>query len=260
MRFRTVIIRFAAVAAVVAVAGCSTTKQETMETTSDSLVAANPQEQTEGSITPESNVEQPQTTEPAPVTPAPRPRRPTPRPSPEPQAPAPNRGVTVPAGTSIAVSVNTKITSETAQAGDTWVGVVKDAVVVDGHTVIPAGSTVSGTVTASKPAKKGDRAMLDLGITSVNVDGKSYSVSGGTEEIIAGSTRARNLGAVAGGAAAGAIIGKAVGGSGKGALIGGLLGGAAAGAGVAASSGYQVVIKEGTDITFTTSESVTLPT
>jgi len=67
------------------------------------------------------------------------------------------------------------------------------------------------------------------------------------------SPRARNLGAVAGGAAAGALIGKAAGG-GKGALIGGLIGGAAAGAGVAASKGYQVVIKEGTPLTFTVDE------
>ena len=58
---------------------------------------------------------------------------------------------------------------------------------------------------------------------------------------------------------AGAIIGKAVGGGGKGALIGGLLGGAAAGGATAASKGYQVVLKEGTDLTFTTNESVAIP-
>lgn len=257
MRHKHFITGFAIVGAL-ALASCTTTKKETMDTTTDSLVAANPQEQTQGSITPE--VVQEPAPAPAPVRTSPPPRR-TPRPS---QNPAPirepvARGVTVPAGTTIAVSVNTKISSENAQAGDTWVGVVKDAVVVDGRTMIPAGSTVTGTVTGAKPAVKGDRAMLDLGISSVNVNGRNYNVSGGTEPIIAGSTRARNLGAIAGGAVAGAIIGKAVGGSGKGALIGGLLGGAAAGAGTAASKGYQVVLKEGTDLTFTTNESVTLP-
>jgi len=73
---------------------------------------------------------------------------------------------------------------------------------------------------------------------------------------VAGSTRARNVGAVAGGAAAGALIGKAVGGSGKGALIGGLIGGASAAGAAAASKGYQVVLKEGTVITFSVKENV----
>jgi hypothetical protein len=259
MRYRHVITS-AAVLAAFALAGCSSTKKEAMETTSDSLVAANPQEQTSGDITP--------TTQPEPTpiqtpTPAPAPRRSPPRrqpaPEPEPDRTPVSHGVTVPSGTSVSVSVNTKISSETAQVGDTWVGVVKDAVVVNGQTVIPAGSTVSGTVTAAKPAVKGDRAMLDLGISSISVNGKSYNVSGGTEEIIAGSPRARNLGAIAGGAVAGAIIGKVVGGGGKGALIGGLLGGAAAGGATAASKGYQVVLKEGTDLTFTTNESVAIP-
>ena len=82
-------------------------------------------------------------------------------------------------------------------------------------TVIPAGSTVSGVVTAVKPAEKGDRAMLDLGISSMSVEGREYATKATTEAIVAGSTRARNLGAIAGGAAAGALIGRAVGGSGK---------------------------------------------
>ena len=258
MRYKNVTTCFAIVGAL-ALASCTTTKKEAMDTTTDSLVAANPQEQTQGSITPEV-VQEPAPAPAPPVRTSPPPRRqPRPSPNPAPDREPVARGITVPAGTSVAVSVNTKISSENAQVGDTWVGVVKDAVVVDGRTVIPAGSTVTGTVTAAKPAVKGDRAMLDLGLSSVNVNGRSYNVSGGTEPIIAGSTRARNLGAIAGGAVAGAIIGKAVGGSGKGALIGGLLGGAAAGAGTAASKGYQVVLKEGTDLTFTTNESVTVP-
>ena len=87
--------------------------------------------------------------------------------------------------------------------------------------------------------------MLDLALSSINVEGRTYRVHGGTEAVVAGSTRARNLGAVAAGAGAGALIGKAVGGGGKGALIGGLIGGAAATGAVAASKGYQVVLKPG---------------
>ena len=112
---------------------------------------------------------------------------------------------------------------------------------------------------AAKPAQKGDRAMLDLAVTGIEGNGRMAEVDGGAEPVVAGSTRARNVGAMAGGAAAGALLGKAVGGSSKGALIGGLLGGAAAGAGVAASKGYQVEMKAGKEMQFTIRNTVKVP-
>jgi hypothetical protein len=164
--------------------------------------------------------------------------------------------LTIPSGTSIGVTLNTSLSSKTASVGDPWTGSVRNSSVLDGRDAIPAGSVVSGTVTGAKPARKGDRAMLDLGLTSITVADHRYTVRGSTEAIIAGSTRARNLGAIAGSAAGGALIGKVVSGTGKGALIGGLIGGGVATGVVAASDGYQVVIKSGTAITFTTDEVV----
>jgi hypothetical protein len=159
--------------------------------------------------------------------------------------------VTVPSGTSIDITLGTSLTSEHANIGDTWTGSV-----VHGTTGIPAGSTVNGTVNAVKPAVKGDRAMLDLRLTSVTINGHNYKMNGGMEAVVAGSTRARNLGAIAGSAAGGALIGKAVSGTGKGALIGGVVGGGVATGVVAASDGYQVLLKPGTPLTFTTSGAV----
>ena len=159
--------------------------------------------------------------------------------------------LTVASGTPIEVTLSTALTSETAHAGDSWSGSV-----VNGAQGIPAGSSVSGTIIGAKAAQKGDRAMLDLGLTSITVAGHRYMVHGSTESIIAGSTRARNLGAIAGGAAAGALVGNAVSGSTKGTVIGGLVGGGAATAVVASSDGYQVVLKSGTPLKFTTSEAV----
>ena len=159
--------------------------------------------------------------------------------------------LTVPSGTSIEVTLATPLTSATAHAGDSWSGSV-----TNGAQGIPAGSSVSGTVVGAKAAEKGDRAMLDLGLNSITVAGHRYVVHGSTEAIIAGSTRARNLGAIAGSAAAGALIGHAASGSTKGTVIGGLIGGGAATGVVAASDGYQVVLKSGTPLTFTTNESV----
>ena len=133
---------------------------------------------------------------------------------------------------------------------------MKDNVIVGDRVVIPAGSTVTGTVRGATPAKKGGRAMLLLGVSSVSVNGREMPVHASTDSIIAGSTRARNLGAIAGGAAAGALIGRAIGGSGKGGLIGGLIGAAATTGAVAGTKGYQVAIKPGTEITFTTDDQV----
>jgi hypothetical protein len=151
--------------------------------------------------------------------------------------------------------VTTKITSDTATPGDTWTGTLTEPVSLGTVTSLPAGTVVHGVVTGAKPAEKGDRAVLVLAVSSIELDGKSFTVRGSTDSLIAGSTRARNVGAVAGGAAAGALIGKAVSGSGKGALIGGILGGAAATGAVAGSKGYQVEVKEGTQITFTVDET-----
>jgi hypothetical protein len=164
--------------------------------------------------------------------------------------------LTLPSGTSIAVSLATSLTSKTANVGDAWTGSVENATVLDGHNIIPAGSSVTGTVTAVTPARKGDRAMLDLGMTSITVANHTYKVHGNMASITAGSTRARNLGAIAGSAAGGALIGKAATGTGKGALIGGIVGGGVATGVVAASDGYQVTIEPGTSCTFTTSEAV----
>ena len=161
--------------------------------------------------------------------------------------------LTVPSGTSLEVMVNTTLSSEEARIGDAWSGSI-----ITGRDGIPAGSAVNGTVTAAKPAVKGDRAMLELGLTSITVGGHSTPAHGSAEPIIAGSTRARNLGAIAGSAAAGALIGKAVSGTGKGAAVGAVVGAGAATGVVAASDGYQVVLKSRTPLTFTTTEAMAI--
>lgn len=237
-------------------AGCAKKNDQLAETSSDSLLSANPSEPAAGSITPQQGYDQTQTPPPA-QTPAPAPSKPRNPPS---STPAPSRpaGVTVPAGTPIAVTIDAQISSETANPGDTWTGQVKEPVIIGTAAPIPAGSVVTGVITGSEPAARGSRAFLVLAVKSVTVNGVEHAISAGTDSIIAGSTRARNLGAIAGGAAAGALIGKAVGGGGKGALIGGLIGAGAATGVVAKTKGYQVVIKPGTEITFNVNNAVTM--
>ena len=236
------------------------TETATSQSASDSLLAASPVEPPQGNMTPSQDYQQPQqapdnTTPPTtPASTKPKTTKPAAKPAPAPS----NPGVSIPAGTALKVAVNAQITSETAQAGDAWQGTIAEPLVIGTAAPIPAGSVVHGVVKAVKPAAKGDRAMLQLAITSVEVNGKSHALAATGESMEAGSTRTRNVGAVAGGAAAGALLGKAIGGSGKGALIGALAGGAASGAAVAASKGYQVVVKEGAQMSFTVDEAVTM--
>jgi hypothetical protein len=254
---KTLLTTCVILAAFALIAGCGAKTEQAMESSSDSLLASNPSEPAPGDITPQTEYQPPP--EPAAVTPPqaaapkpkPRPRADTPRPAPV------NPGVTVPEGTAIKVSVDAQITSETAQPGDSWTGTVKEPVIIGTAAPIPAGSVVHGVVTGSLAAERGNRAMLVLAVKSITVGSTEHAVPAGTDSIIAGSPRARNLGAIAGGAAAGALIGKAVGGN-KGALIGGLLGGGAATGAVAKTKGYQVVLKSGTELTFTVSRAVVM--
>lgn len=239
--------------------GCAQKTDETVlsDTSTDSLLSTNPVEQPQGDLTPQEQYQSDPRTQspPAPVATTPRtPARPKPKPS-TPPVVTPS-GVTVAAGTPIDIAVNSQISTKTAQVGETWTGSVKENVIVGNTVVIPAGSIVTGVVNVAKPAEKGSLATLGLAVRSISVGGHDHMVAASTEPIEAGSPRARNLGAIAGGAAAGALIGKAAGGGGKGALIGGLIGGVAAGAGVAASKGYQVELKEGTVLTFSVDQSV----
>lgn len=254
MRFRPWIILTLAIVLAVAVVGCAKKKADL--TTADSTAfATNPTEQSAESLATKGQIP-PTPPPPAPKAPAPKAKTPTKSATtPKASTPAPAPGVTMPSGTALAVAISNPISSQTAKVGDTWKGVVKNDVVVDGAVVIPAGAEVTGTLTAVKAAAKGDRALLDLAIESVNVAGVNYAAHATTQAIEAGSTRARNLGAIAATTGAGAIIGGAAGGK-KGALIGGLIGAAASGGAVAASKGYQVELKEGTELTFSTTESV----
>ena len=170
--------------------------------------------------------------------------------------PGVTRWAALPTGTPLTVRFTGALSSETARAGDGWSGTVVSPVMVGSDEIIPAGSEVRGVVTDVIPAKRGNRALLDLDVRSVIVDGRPRPLLAGAEPIIAGSPRARNLAGIAGGAAAGALIGKAVGGDGKDAAIGGLIGGAAATGVVAKSKGYQVRVRAGSVLRFTVNEQL----
>jgi hypothetical protein len=155
--------------------------------------------------------------------------------------------LTVPVGAVIDVQFSQTLSSETAHAGDSWQGSVTIPVYVDGREVIPSGSVLNGVVVRAEKAQQGSRARLELRVTSVRIGDRQTSLSAYSDPVIAGSPRARNLGAIAGGAVAGALLGKA---TGNHAGTGAVLGGAIATGAVATSKGYQVVLPDGARMKF----------
>jgi hypothetical protein len=253
-----------------ALAGCAQKSEQANGSASDSLLASNPVETPQSGITPQKQY-QPETPPQKEAPPAPEP---TPAPKPvaakhKPKSAPPKseataaaapeaRGVTVPAGSKIKISVAAQITSETAQTGDTWSGQVTEPLVIGTSAPIPAGSKVSGVIASAQAAQKGSRAHLVLSVRTIEVGDRIYHIHATADSLIAGSTRARNVGAVAGSAGAGALIGKAIGGGGKGALVGGLIGGLVGTGVVSSTKGYQVTVKEGTELVFTTDDVVVM--
>jgi len=243
MKTRRSLVALALLLALAALAaGCGQKADQTAGTaTSDSLLATNPIEQPEGGIDPQASV--------PPATPAPATTPPASKPAAKPK-PAAAPSATVPAGTALKVAVDVALNTETAKQGDPWSGTIKEAVTIGSAAPFPAGSVVHGVVSAVKSAEKGSRAFFVLRVTSIEANGRTHELGATADSMIAGSTTKRNVGAIAGGAAAGALLGKAIGGSGKSAVIGGVLGGAAATGAVAASKGFQVEVKQGQEVVF----------
>src|SRR6266446_5966574 len=155
------------------------------------------------------------------------------------------------AGTRVPATASDSISTRSAKAGDPFTATVsQDVKDATGRVVIPAGATVSGTITAAEPAPNpNSTGKIELSVTSVSVRGSSYSIDA---SVVAMDTVMKGRGVtkadaakVAGGAVAGAIVGKLLGKNTKGAVIGGAAGAAAGGA----SRDIDVVIPKGAAIT-----------
>jgi hypothetical protein len=84
---------------------------------------------------------------------------------------------TIPAGTALTVRTTSQI-SERDPVGRTFTGQVDQDVVVNGATVLKAGTRVSGRVTASRASSKPGRGSAPLGValTSITVNGSNVAI------------------------------------------------------------------------------------
>jgi hypothetical protein len=191
--------------------------------------------------------------------PTPAPRRPAaaaPAASPTP-APAPPPAAVVPApapvparlaaGTTVEAAAATSLTSKTNKAGETFTARIGEPIrAEDGRIVIPAGSIVTMSIVALKPApnKAAKDGTIELRALSISINGESHPIDAEVT-FVEHTLKSRGVGTseaakVGVGAAAGAIHGKVIGG-GTGAAAGGVVG-AAAGAAVAVESADRDVV------------------
>jgi len=146
-------------------------------------------------------------------------------------APAPL--IEIAAGTTLTVTLDQDISTQTNNTGDSFAASLAEPVTINGREVLPSGTKAHGTITQAQAAGhvKGG-AILALTLDSITVKGAKYSIETSEFENAGKGRGKRTAVGGGGGAAFGAIVG-ALAGGGKGAAIGALAGGGAGTAGAA---------------------------
>jgi hypothetical protein len=150
-----------------------------------------------------------------------------------PQPPPVPVNVTIPAGTTLTIRIDQRISVKTSRAGETFTGEIVDPVLTgDNSVLVPKGARVGGVVDVShrRGHFKGS-SLLELRLTSLTLNGTRYPL---TTRDLARSKKGkgkRSAAMIGGGAGLGMLVGGVASG-GTGLLVGGLVGG---GAGTAAA-------------------------
>lgn len=177
-----------------------------------------------------------------------------PPPPPKPQF----KEVTIPSGTNLSVTLETAVASDKSNVEDPVRGKLAKAIVINGVTAVPAGSTLTGTVTeAVRSGKVKGKASIAISFNSLTARDEKHKIQTARISRMAESTKGEDAKKVGIGAGAGALIG-AIAGGGKGAAIGTAVG-AGAGTGVVmATRGDEVELAAGTAVGTTLQESITV--
>ena len=115
--------------------------------------------------------------------------------------------------------------------------------IIDGQTLVPAGSIMRGVVSSVQPAGRLKRkAEMTVTFDQLTINGRSYPIRGTVTQAIEGEGVKGDLPRAGVGAGVGAILGGILGGF-KGAMAGILIGG---GGTIAATEGKEVELPQGT--------------
>ena len=170
------------------------------------------------------------------------------------------REITLPAGTSLPIVLDTTVGSETSHVEESVQAHLSRAVVVNGVAVLPEGSRVSGVVTdVTRSGKVKGRAHLAMRFTTLVPRGgeERYQIRTTAISRVAPGTKKKDALEIGAPAAGGAIIGGIIGGK-KGAAIGAATGGGAGTAVVLSTRGKEVQVPKGTALALKLSEPITV--
>ncbi|HEY0702665.1 MAG TPA: hypothetical protein VGD60_07845 [Candidatus Acidoferrales bacterium] len=240
----TSVTRIIAISCLLTVAGCGSKSSSTPE--SGSAPAGSAPSASNSGAAPNSS---------APNAPVAAPNA-APAPAPEPPPPPP---VVIPAGTTITVTLDQTINSQTANNGDGFAASLAVPLTSGAVVVLPVGTRVGGTiVTAQSAGKFKGNALLQLVIDSVRIYGTKYPMQTNEIESVGKGRGKRTAVGAGGGAAFGAIVG-ALAGGGKGAAIGAAAGGGAGTAGAAFTGKKDIVLPAETRLHFRLAQPLTIP-
>jgi hypothetical protein len=166
----------------------------------------------------------------------------------------------IPDGTSVAASLNTRLSTETNHAGDPFTATTTQSVIVDGRTIVPAGAQIHGVLSDVQASGRiSGRARMTLAYQGiVDSQGATHSISALPLTVQAASATRGDVEKIAAGTVLGAIIGGIAKG-GKGAAIGA---GAGAGAGTVlmlATKGADVDLETGQRLNVQMTSSTSMP-
>jgi hypothetical protein len=170
------------------------------------------------------------------------------------------REVTIPAGTTLSLVLDTPVASDTSQVEAAVRAHLARPVLVDGVAALPGGSAVLGVVdTAERAGKVKGLAKLAVRFTGVTREGETerYRIETSDVARTAQSTRSKDVAKIGVPAAGGAIVGGIIGG-GKGAAIGSAVGGGAGTAVVLSTRGEEVRLAKGVALKVQLTEALTV--
>jgi hypothetical protein len=171
-----------------------------------------------------------------------------------------SRTITIPDNTEMDVTLDTALASDTSRVEQRVDGTLASPVVIDGVTVIPAGSALRGHVThVDESDKIKGRAELGFRFTTLTLGSVTYDIDSKPLSYVAEGTKKDDAVKIGVGAAAGAVIGAITGGK-KGAAIGTAVG-AGAGTGVVlATDGKEIRLAEGRKLKVSLNNPLTIRT
>ena len=167
----------------------------------------------------------------------------------------------VSSGTTINLSAEQKICTNTHKAGDRFIATVRETVTGSNGVSIPAGSKATvQVVSVKKSENQSDAASIVLNVLNVQVNGTTYPIQGNiaSAETVAGERSGKDAQKVAIGAAIGAGIGQILGKDTKSTVIVAATGAAAGTAIAMGTANYEGCIPQGGRITLNLTAPATI--